>query len=435
MLFSGDEVVLRRLEKLKRRAAALESAVEQLMAEMELDKNTSGMMEDKKKVLVKDRMKSLFDANIRFKNLTRNYKRWKELPIRAEQNYYCGEHDLDEEFEPCSLVAVAHEPRTLPLHPLPHSKMLHHISWRVGWAQPLPRRHFLDGQFSDADLNTEAWACSSPTCKNIFFPRRALGDLGKEGFKCWSCGLKAFSVNETEEDEIFREAKGMQDNEREITSSVDEGQEVNILVHSDSRGEETTCILTEVPDLEKPRQDLKEAMPSPSDTSSVTVITNIKAKPPKIVKVKSHAGKCDVSSSTARQKGAVGNNGKKVSKPQDQMKPFSTRPVCNCPHPYSTSLNSRGQCPLHPTSHGGVPEHILKSSASEVSSRKVKPRGHSGNSSAQLSPFFPGCTCPDFHSKSKEDATTCQVHPNLHHLRLPADVTSNHRRKRLDFNI
>merc|ERR1719191_397522 len=82
--------------------------------------------------------------------------------------------------------------------------------------------------------------------------------------------------------------------------------QVNILVHSDSRGEETTCILTEVPDLEKPRQDLKEAMPSPSDTSSVTVITNIKAKPPKIVKVKSHAGKCDVSSSTARQKGAVG---------------------------------------------------------------------------------------------------------------------------------
>merc|ERR1712013_709327 len=209
-----------------------------------------------------------------------------------------------------------------------------------------------------------------------------------------------------------------------------EGQEVNILVHSDSRGEETTCILTEVPDPEKPRQDLKEAMPrrdlkeampSPSDTSSVTVMTNIKAKPPKIVKVKSHAGKCDVSSSTAGQRGAVGNNGKKMSKPQDQMKPFSTRPVCNCPHPYSTSLTSRGQCPLHPTSHGGVPEHILKSSASEVSSRKVKPRGHPGNSSAQLSPFFPGCTCP--------------VHPNLHHLRLPADVTSNHRRKRLDFNI
>ena len=77
MLFSGDEVVLRRLEKLKRRAAALESAVEQLMAEMELDKNTSGRMENKKKVLVRDRMKSLFDANIRFKNLTRNYKRWK----------------------------------------------------------------------------------------------------------------------------------------------------------------------------------------------------------------------------------------------------------------------------------------------------------------------------------------------------------------------
>ena len=87
MVFSGDEVVLRRLEKLKRRAAALESAVEQLMAEMELDKNTSGMMENKKKDLVRDRMKSLFDANIRFKNLTRNYKRWKGLPIRAEQNY------------------------------------------------------------------------------------------------------------------------------------------------------------------------------------------------------------------------------------------------------------------------------------------------------------------------------------------------------------
>ena len=212
-----------------------------------------------------------------------------------------------------------------------------------------------------------------------------------------------------------------------------------MMAHSDSKGEETTCSSTEVPDLEKPSQeDLKMARPSPSDTSSVTVFTNIKAKPPKIVKVKSHAGKCDVSSSAANQRGAVGKNGKKVSNPQDQMKHFSTRPVCNCPHPYSTSLTSRGECPLHPTSHGGVPEHILKnpSSANEVSSRKVRPRGHSGNSSAQLSPFFPGCTCPDFHSKSKEDATTtCQVHPNLHHLRLPADVTSKHRRKRLDFNI
>ena len=202
-----------------------------------------------------------------------------------------------------------------------------------------------------------------------------------------------------------------------------------MMAHSDSKGEETTCSSTEVPDLEEPRQeDLKMARPSPSDTSSVTVITNIKAKPPKIVKVKSHAGKCDVTSSAVKERGSVGKNGK----------PFSTRLVCNCPHPYSTSLTSRGKCPLHPTSQEGVPEHILKnpSSATEVSSRKVRPHGHSGNSSAQLSPFFPGCTCPDFHSKSKEDGTTtCQVHPNLHHLRLPADVTSNHRRKRLDFNI
>ena len=187
-----------------------------------------------------------------------------------------------------------------------------------------------------------------------------------------------------------------------------------MMAHSDSKGEETTCSPTEVPDLEKPRQDLKMARPSPSDTSSVTVFTNIKAKPPKIVKVKSHAGKCDVSSSAANQRGAVGKNGKKVSNPQDQMKHFSTRPVCNCPHPYSTSLTSRGECPLHPTSHGGVPEHILKnpSSANEVSSRKVRPRGHSGNSSAQLSPFFPGCTCPSFYDKSKEGASICQVHPS-----------------------
>ena len=68
----------------------------------------------------------------------------------------------------------------------------------------------------------------------------------------------------------------MQDIEREITSSVDEGQEVKMMVHSEPKGEETTCTLTKVPDLEKPRQDLKVVRPSPSGTSSVTVITNIK---------------------------------------------------------------------------------------------------------------------------------------------------------------
>merc|ERR1719462_522416 len=71
----------------------------------------------------------------------------------------------------------------------------------------------------------------------------------------------------------------------------------------------------------------------------------------------------------------------------------------------------------------------LKVSFTRVGLRRHKSLTHPGtssssqrkstSSSADSSPSFPGCTCPSFYSKSKESASICQVHPNLHHLRQP----------------
>ena len=49
-----------------------------------------------------------------------------------------------------------------------HSKPLRPIVWAVGWPVPLQRRHYIDGQFDDADFKAEAWTCVSPECNNIF---------------------------------------------------------------------------------------------------------------------------------------------------------------------------------------------------------------------------------------------------------------------------
>merc|ERR1712181_29228 len=58
-------------------------------------------------------------------------------------------------------------------------------------------------------------------------------------------------------------------------------------------------------------------------------------------------------------------------------------------------------------------------------------RSKSSSSSANSTSSFPGCTCPSFHDKSKEGASICKVHPNLHHLRQ-STFAANFRRRRID---
>ena len=67
-----------------------------------------------------------------------------------------------------------------------HSKPLRPIVWAVGWPMPLQRRHYIDGQFDDADFKAEAWTCVSPACNNIFYTRQNLIIWGLfEMFELW----------------------------------------------------------------------------------------------------------------------------------------------------------------------------------------------------------------------------------------------------------
>ena len=72
-----------------------------------------------------------------------------------------------------------------------HSKPLRPIVWAVGWPKLLQRRHYIDGQFDDADFKAEAWTCVSPECNNIFYTRQNLNIPG-DYLRCLSCGSKAF---------------------------------------------------------------------------------------------------------------------------------------------------------------------------------------------------------------------------------------------------
>ena len=148
-------------------------------------------------------------------------------------------------------------------------------------------------------------------------------------------------------------------------------------------------------------------------------------------------GQLDINANIAKKRGGLERKVEVVK--SEDVKPFSTRPVCTCPHPCSSSKPSKGTCPLHPSTQS-ILLHASKSTSAvsqkessvRASMRQQKSQTHAGSSSqckssspsTDSTSSFPGCTCPSFHSKSKGDGSICQVHPNLHHLRqliLPAN--------------
>ena len=125
IMIKNLEGVLRRLETLQRKSAALEAAVKQLVAEIEEDRKKFGEVESRKKDVLKVRMRRLFDASIRSRNLARNYKRKKNLQksVSEDESFAkakmerCGD---DSEFDPSTVVMSQHQPPILPVIPLPH---------------------------------------------------------------------------------------------------------------------------------------------------------------------------------------------------------------------------------------------------------------------------------------------------------------------------
>ena len=76
----------------------MESAVKQLVVEIKEERKKIDNIESWKKDVLKVRMRRLFDANVRSRNLARNYKRKKDLERNAEA-------EMDYEFDP-STVAI-----------------------------------------------------------------------------------------------------------------------------------------------------------------------------------------------------------------------------------------------------------------------------------------------------------------------------------------
>ena len=93
MEITNEERVLQRLEQLQRRSYALQVAVKQLVAEVKVDKMKCGEVGNKKKDLLKVRVRRLFDVNTRLRNLARNHRRSKNL----EENVLGGIIALPEE--------------------------------------------------------------------------------------------------------------------------------------------------------------------------------------------------------------------------------------------------------------------------------------------------------------------------------------------------
>jgi len=465
-MIKNEEGVLRRLETLRRRSAALGVAVKQLVAEIKEDRKNFGDVESLKKDVLKVRMRKLFDVNVRSSNLARNYERKKNLQKSVSEDKTNGEASLanaercgdDYEFDPSTVVVSQHQPSIFPVLPLPHSKALRPIVWSVGWPMPLQRRHHIDGQFADADFKTETWVCGSSVCKNIFYPSQTRDDIGDHlDLKCWSCGYKAFSEFETDahESKLPTEIKDYppaNGNDQELIVKAYDQEDVLHTDNSHLKNESETNSSAEKLDQEKAKQDQARDVPCDNliaekpGTESDTAFTKIKPLPLKCnqsyLKKKSvMMGKLDINSNFAKKRGFV----EKVTvvKSQD-VKPFSTRPVCTCPHPCSSAKPSKGTCPLHLApmrnlKHAPKSTYVsLKKSSVRLSLQQSKSQTHSdasqcksSSSSANSTSSFPGCTCPSFHSKSKDGANICKVHPNLHHLRQPT-LAANFRRRRID---
>ena len=129
-MIKNEEGVLRRLETLRRRSAALEVAVKQLVAEIKEDRKNFGDVESLKKDVLKIRMRKLFDVNVRSSNLARNYERKKNLQKSVSEDKTNGEASLanaemercgdDYEFDPSTVLVSQHQPSIFPVLPLPH---------------------------------------------------------------------------------------------------------------------------------------------------------------------------------------------------------------------------------------------------------------------------------------------------------------------------
>ena len=126
MEITNEERVLQRLEQLQRRSYALQVAVKQLVAEIKVDKMKCGEVGNKKKDLLKVRVRRLFDVNTRLRNLARNHRRSKNLEENVDNHgtiddvgivESCG---ADSEFDPSAVEASTHQPRLFPVEPLPH---------------------------------------------------------------------------------------------------------------------------------------------------------------------------------------------------------------------------------------------------------------------------------------------------------------------------
>ena len=325
---------------------------------------------------------------------------------------------------------------------------------------PIQRRHHIDGQFADADFKSKTWVCGSPACKNIFHPRQTRHDNGDHlDLKCWSCGYKAFSKVEIDTHEPKLPAEIKDD------SSTANGEDQEHIVKANDQEDvshtDISCLKdkSETSRIDKKLDQGEASQEQARDvqcesfqaekpgTASDQAFTNIKPLPPKsnqsYVKKKSVVmGKLDINSNLAKKKSFAENA--TLVKTQDE-KSFSTHPVCTCPHPCSSAKPSKGTCPLHlaPTrKYKYAPKSksaSLKEPSVRFSSQQPKLQTHadaffrckSSSSSANSISSFPGCTCPSFHGKSKEGASICKVHPNLHHLRQPT-LAANFRRRRID---
>ena len=130
MMIKNEARVLQRLENLQRRSASLEVAVKELVVEIEEERRNCGNVDtSQKKEVLRVRMRRLFDANVRLKNLARNYKRKKNLQDNVSKyessdeagltGERCGT-DSDSEFDPSTVVVAPHDPPIVPAQPLPH---------------------------------------------------------------------------------------------------------------------------------------------------------------------------------------------------------------------------------------------------------------------------------------------------------------------------
>ena len=127
MMPKNDEGVIRRLEMLRRRCVSLKSAVRQLVVEIEEEKRENcGDVKSVRKAELRVCWRRLFDANIRMRNLARNYKRKKNLERSIstdETSDLAGLAQMErcgDDFDPNTVVVGKHEPPRIPVLPLPH---------------------------------------------------------------------------------------------------------------------------------------------------------------------------------------------------------------------------------------------------------------------------------------------------------------------------